>query len=224
MADRHTTVFGDQIDVTALGAGLVKDVDDNLSVNVDDSTIEIDTDVVQVKDLGITNAKLAGSITDDKLDSDYIQTSEVDGTTIEFDGASGGSGLQIVDGGVDTLQLADESVTEPKLDALDAPADGEVLSWNATSQQFEWIVVDVTDAVLEADVIVNEIPSGLINSLNVTYTLANTPYAGTVAVFLNGLYQAPGGGLDYTISGTTITFVKAPHTGSDLYVTYIIDN
>jgi len=224
MADRHTTVFGDQIDATALGAGLVKDTNDNIEVNVDDSTIEIDTDVVQVKDLGITNAKLAGSITDDKLDSDYIQTSEVDDVTVEFDGGSGGVGLQVKDGGIDTTQLADESVTEDKLDVLDAPGDGEVLSWNNTSSRFEWVPNVDPDAVLESDVIVNEIPSGLINSSNVTYTLANTPVTGTVAVFLNGMYQAPGAGLDYTISGTTITFVKAPHTNSDLYVTYIIDN
>ena len=222
MADRHTTVFGDQIDVTALGAGLVKDVDDNLTVNVDDSTIEIDTDVVRVKDLGITNAKLAGSITDDKLASDYIQTSEVDGTTIEFNEATGVSELKIVDGGVDTLQLADEAVTEGKIDMFNSPTLGYVLGY--TSNGLEWVANTEAGAVLEADVIVNEIPTGLINSLNVTYTLANTPVAGTVAVFLNGLYQAPGVGLDYTISGTTITFVKAPRTNSDLYVTYIIDN
>ena len=223
MADRHTTVFGDQIDVTALGAGIIKDGSDNLAVNVDNSSIEIDTDVVQVKDLGITNDKLAGSITDDKLDSDYIQTSEVDGVTVEFDGGSGGVGLQVKDLGIDTAQLADEAVTEAKLDVLDAPADGEVLSWTS-SGQFEWVPNVDPDAVLEADVIVNEIPSGLINSLNLIYTIANTPVTGTVAVFLNGMYQAPGGGLDYTISGTTITFVKAPRTNSDLYVTYIIDN
>lgn len=223
MADRHTTIFGDQIDASALGAGLEKDGSDNLQVKVDGTTIQIATDTLEVKDGGITNDKLAGGITDDKLDSDYIQTSEVDGVTVEFDGGSGGVGLQVKDGGIDTLQLADEAVTEGKLDALDAPADGEVLSWNTSSSKFEWIVENA-DGVKEADVICNEIPSGLINSGNVTYTIANTPVTGTVCVFLNGMYQAPGAGLDYTIAGTTITFVKAPRTNSDLYVTYIIDN
>ena len=40
------------------GAGLVDDGSDNLAVNVDDSTIEIDTNVVRVKDEGITEAKM----------------------------------------------------------------------------------------------------------------------------------------------------------------------
>jgi len=47
MADRHTTVFGDQIDATALGVGLSKDVDDNIKVNVDGASIEIDTDTLR---------------------------------------------------------------------------------------------------------------------------------------------------------------------------------
>lgn len=219
MADRHTTVFGDQIDASALGAGLGKDVNDDLEVKVDDSSVEISGDALQVKALGITNAMLAGSIEDGKLLEDYIQTSEVDDATIEFAGGS----LNVKNLGIDTAQLADEAVTEAKLDALDAPADAEVLSWNASSGQFEWIVPNA-DGVKESDVVVNEIPSGLINSSNVTFTIANTPVTGTVAVYLNGLLQAPGAGLDYTISGTTITFVKAPRTNSDLYVSYIIDN
>lgn len=223
MADRHTTVFGDQIDTSALGAGLGKDGSDNLKVNVDDSTVEINgSDQVIVKDGGITNAKLAGSITDDKLDSDYIQTSETDDVTIEFDESTGTSELKIVDGGVDTLQLANEAVTEAKIDVYNAPSIGEVMGYTANG--LEWVSNAEDDAVQEADVIVNEIPSGLINSSNVTYSIANTPVTGTVAVFLNGMYQAPGGGLDYTITGTTITFVKAPRTNSDLYVTYIKDN
>jgi len=166
--------------------------------------------------------KLTQIHSDDKLDSDYIQTSEVDDVTIEFDGGSGGVGVKIIDGGVDTLQLADEAVSEPKLDMFNSPTIGDVVGYTANG--LEWVDNEVSDAVLESDVIVNEIPSGLINSLNVTYTLANTPVTGTVAVYLNGMYQAPGGGLDYTISGTTITFVKAPRTNSDLYISYIIDN
>jgi hypothetical protein len=42
-----------------------------LSINVDDSTIELDTDAIRVKDLGITTAKLDdGSVTSEKLDTD----------------------------------------------------------------------------------------------------------------------------------------------------------
>src|SRR6056300_1669304 len=50
-----------------------------LSVNVDDSSIEIDTDILQVKALGITNAMLAGSIENAKLTNSDITFT--DGTT-----------------------------------------------------------------------------------------------------------------------------------------------
>lgn len=63
-----------------------------------------------------------------------------------------------------------------------------------------------------------EIPSGTINGANVTFTLANTPVAGTVAVYLNGARQKVTD--DYTISGATITFVSAPLSGSNLLADY----
>jgi hypothetical protein len=59
-----------------------------LNVNVDDSSIEIDTDTLQVKALGITNDMLAGSIADGKLAEDYIKTSEIDDISIEFNGGT----------------------------------------------------------------------------------------------------------------------------------------
>ncbi|MDX1372241.1 MAG: hypothetical protein R3321_07210, partial [Nitrososphaeraceae archaeon] len=128
--------------------------------------------------------------------------------------------LRIKADGVDTVHIADEAVTEDKLDIDNAPVDGYYLTWNQTAGKFEWKDVD-TDAVQDDDYIANEIPSGAIDSINDTFTLANTPIVGSVSVFLNGLHQAPGSGLDYTISGSTITFSKAPRTNSDLYVTYI---
>jgi len=137
----------------------------------------------------------------------------VDDTTVEIVAITGiGDALQVKDGGI----------TEPKLDSSNAPTDGYVLSWNSGAGQFEWIQVDITDAVLEADVVVGEVPVGLINSLNKDYDIANTPVAGTVAVYLNGLRQKLTD--DYTIAGVTISFVKEPRTNSILQVDYIIDN
>lgn len=71
------------------------------------------------------------------------------------------------------------------------------------------------------ELITNEIPSGLINSGNTDYELANTPVVGTVEIYLNGMLQAPGAGLDYTISGKDITFTKAPRTNSELLASYV---
>lgn len=186
MADRYTTIFGDQIDVTALGLGLEKDTNDNLKVAVDDSTVEIseesgDYGQVRVKDSGIVEAKLATNA-------------------------------------VTETKIADNAVTEAKLNMYNAPSVGHYMKYTANG--LEWADVD-SDAVQDDDVICNEIPSGTIGGGNVTFTLANTPVAGTVTLYLNGQFQAPGAGLDYTISGTTITFVKAPRPNSVLYVCYI---
>jgi len=53
---------------------------DQLRVNVDDSSIEISADTLQVKALGITDAMLAGSISDAKLAQDYVQVGEFTGS------------------------------------------------------------------------------------------------------------------------------------------------
>jgi len=68
--------------------------------------------------------------------------------------------------------------------------------------------------------VVRETPSGTINGVNTTFTLANTPSLDTEQLFLNGVLQEPGGE-DYTISGTTITMVDAPIAGDRLKVSYI---
>jgi len=74
---------------------------------------------------------------------------------------------------------------------------------------------------LEADsFITREIPSGLINGSNVTFTLASTPVSGSEQVFINGLLQDPGAGNSYTISGSTITFLSAPLSGDEIHVSY----
>jgi hypothetical protein len=52
-----------------------------------------------------------------------------------------------------------------------------------------------------------ESPAGVINGSNATYTLAGTPSpAGSLAVFRNGLLQSSG--IDYTLSGSTVTFLS----------------
>lgn len=55
-----------------------------------------------------------------------------------------------------------------------------------------------------------ETPAGTINGVNKVFTITS---ANLLSLHLNGLYQT-GGGVDYTLSGTTITYVHAPPTGS----------
>jgi hypothetical protein len=93
--------------VTA-GDGLAKS-GNTLSVNVDDSSIEISSDTLQVKALGITNEMLAGSISNDKL-AGSIANAKLANSTITITGGDAssdavalGETLSITDGeGIDT--------------------------------------------------------------------------------------------------------------------------
>jgi len=69
-----------------------------------------------------------------------------------------------------------------------------------------------------ASFVEGEVPTGSINSSNTVYTLANTPIAGSVKVYWNGMKMRVGVG--YTISGTTITMAVAPDTGDTLETDY----
>jgi hypothetical protein len=77
-----------------------------------------------------------------------------------------------------------------------------------------------TDFMAPSDFVVREVPAGSINSVNTTFTLANTPLANTEQVFLNGVLQQSGAGNDYTISAATITYLAAPQTGDRILVSY----
>lgn len=77
-----------------------------------------------------------------------------------------------------------------------------------------------TDYLAPSSRVTRETPSGTVNGSNTTFTLANTPIAGTEEVYLNGLQQEPGAGNDYTISGATITYLTAPVTNDKIRVSY----
>jgi hypothetical protein len=77
-----------------------------------------------------------------------------------------------------------------------------------------------TDFMAPSDFVTRETPTGTVNGVNATFTLANTPIVNTESVFLNGLLQEPGAGNDYTISTNTITMLNIPATGDRLRVNY----
>jgi len=76
-----------------------------------------------------------------------------------------------------------------------------------------------SDPTLTKVLIDKEIPSGLINSKNSTYTLQHIPIDGSEHVYLNGLLQESNGN-DYNISENIITFITPPETGLKIRVTY----
>lgn len=81
-------------------------------------------------------------------------------------------------------------------------------------------VVNATPGLLSSNFVDKEIPSGSINGVNTTYTLANTPTAGSEHGYLNGVLQESGASNDYTITGSTITYITAPLTGEKLRFSY----
>ncbi|MDZ4810762.1 MAG: hypothetical protein SGI96_21205 [Bacteroidota bacterium] len=63
-----------------------------------------------------------------------------------------------------------------------------------------------------------EVPSGTVNSSNTVFTLANIPVSSSLKLTVNGLLKRLT--TDYTLAGSTVTFVVAPTTGSNLYADY----
>jgi hypothetical protein len=73
--------------------------------------------------------------------------------------------------------------------------------------------------------IFNEVPTGLINNVNKTYTLLYTPVANSTQIYMNGARLCPSGlytGVgDYTILGTTLSMSNAPISGSVILADYV---
>jgi len=84
------------------------------------------------------------------------------------------------------------------------------------------ITIAVTGVITTANKVTREVPTGTVNGSNATFTLANTPTAGTEEVFVNGILMNVGSGNDYTISSGTITFLSGsiPQTGDVVLVSY----
>lgn len=83
-----------------------------------------------------------------------------------------------------------------------------------------WTQVNAAAGLTSANFVTRETPSGTLNGSNVTFTLANTPTAGTEEIFINGILQDQGAGNDYTISGATITMLTAPLSTDKIRANY----
>jgi len=77
LADYATAIAGDGL---AASAGV-------LAIGVDDSSIELNSDALRIKASGVTNAMLAGSIADSKLNQ-ITTANKVDVSAIDIDGAT----------------------------------------------------------------------------------------------------------------------------------------
>jgi hypothetical protein len=117
------------------------------------------------------------------------------------------------------LAVKADGISEDKLDITvhgGTAMDGMVLAWDNASGKLAYKNVD-TDFVADADIIYENLSGNADTSL----TLANTPVANSVQLYLNGLLQEEGSGKDYTISGVTITLAEASLADDIILVHYI---
>ncbi|MBA3830090.1 MAG: hypothetical protein H0X33_14205 [Taibaiella sp.] len=100
------------------------------------------------------------------------------------------------------------------------------LNTNATgsvtlgSTALAYTLINAASGYTTSNFVESEVPSGAINGSNTAFTLANTPTAGSVKIYLNGLRQNAGAGNDYTIVGNAITYLTAPLAGDIILIDY----
>lgn len=144
----------------------------------------------------------------------------------------------IKDLAVTTAKLAANAVTLGKLGALSSKgqlighdgtdhvavnvgSDGQtIVADSASAAGWKWAS---SSGLGTSNFVTGETPGGTVDGSNANFTLANSPTAGTERVFVNGIRMRSGAGNDYTISGTTITFLTGaiPVTGDIILVDYM---
>jgi hypothetical protein len=131
---------GLQLDNNVAGAGLALSTG-VLSVGVDGSSVEVFSDALRVKALGVTNAMLSGSIANAKLANSTISGKAlgtnldalaVDDSSIEYSAGSAFNGsaastIRVKAGGIVNAMLADDAVGADEL-ASNAVVDASVAS------------------------------------------------------------------------------------------------
>ena len=146
---------------------------------------------------------------------------KLDGSTL----ARSASGVKVADAGVTETQLntsvAGAGLTGGGGTALAVNTDNSTVEISSDAVRVKDAGITSAKLGSGARPIIRETPSGSVNGSNTSFTLANTPAAGTEQVYLNGILQEPGAGNDYTISTNTITYLTAPLTGDRLRVSYL---
>ena len=175
-----STVAGDGL---AFSSGVV-------SVNVDDSSIETDSDTLQVKALGVTNAMLAGSIAASKL-AGSIGNAKLSNSAITIDGTSVSLGGSIT---TNNTQLTTEEVEDIVGGMLDGTETGISVSYDDTDGNI--------DFVIGSSAITNDMLAGSIANDKLAGSIANAKLANS-SITIDGNSVALGGSV--TTNNTQLT-------------------
>lgn len=125
--------------------------------------------------------------------------------------------LEIVAGGLRLKQGTAGQIVVVNAGQVSTP---QTLTGDVSTVSGTGVVTLGSTIMRTANFVDKETPSGALNGVNTTFTLANTPITGSEHVYLNGLLQESGAGEDYTISGATITFLLPPVTLDRLKISY----
>jgi hypothetical protein len=145
--------------------------------------------------------------------SNSLSVSAVRVSSATGSGSSSGSGSSTGSGNYATLPIAISQVTN-----LSASLSQINLSIASLQSSISGLGSSASSGVGFVD---GETPSGTLNGVNATFTLAQTPApASSLELYRNGLVQTVG--VDYSLSGNTITFLTAdiPGAGETLQAYY----
>ena len=156
-----------------------------LDVSVDDSSIEIDSDSLQVKAGGVTNAMLAGSIAAGKL-AGSIGNSLLSNSSITIDGQSVALGGSVT---TTNTQLTQEQVEDIVGGMLDGTETGISVSYDDTNGNL--------DFVIGSGVITNAMLAGSIANDKLAGSIANAKLANS-SITIDGQSVALGGSVTTT--------------------------
>ena len=192
----------------------------SLAVGVDDSSIEIASDQLNVKAGGVTNAMLAGSIAASKL-AGSIGNSLLSNSAITIDGTSVSLGGSIT---TNNTQLTQENVEDFVGGMLDGTETGISVSYDDTDGNLDFVVAN-SDFALTGDVTGTATQTAKGNVSISTTIAANSVALGTDTT---GNYVATVAGTsnEITVSGSgsesagvTISLPDDVTIGNDLAVT-----
>ena len=182
-----------------------------LAVGVDDSSIELDSDAVQVKALGITNAMLAGSIAEGKL-AGSISNAKLANSSITIDGSAVALGGSIT---TNNTQLTQENVEDFVGGMLDGTETGISVSYDDTDGNLDFVVSGVTNAMLAGsianDKLAGSIANAKLSNSAITIDGQSVSLGGSVTTTNTQLTQENvedfvGGMLDGTETGISVSY------------------
>jgi hypothetical protein len=129
-------------------------------------------------------------------------------------GTSGGSGPS-GNGQYATLPISISQITSLSADL--ASINAAVAALQAQVSSALGSAVQVNASFVDSDTL-----SGALNGSNAVFTISQLPITGSLAVYRNGLLQTAG--IDYTLSGSTLTFMpnSVPHSTDTINAYYRI--